>query len=318
MDSPVVSVILPTFNSATTLHAAVSSVLEQSMCKFELIICDDASTDNTAELLNKITDPRVRLIKNTSNLGPGISRDKAINIARGEWVAFIDADDQWRPERLSILIEAAADVKADLIFDDILLCHDTDRGLVPWRRVYGIKQFGNRREKTSIMASAVSHQQYICSRRLLIKPVIRLGFIRRNNISHSSIRFAEDAEYILRLAYFDACFFYVPKAMYLYRIASGSLTAQAKDHTLMRQVVRECSQWPSWPLNLHDAFVFKCGELYKDEQIYAFKKAIESRDIKKAIRLVIANPLLVFRAVKYIPSQIYYQLHRIYYKGDKR
>lgn len=318
MDSPVVSVILPTFNSAATLHAAVNSVLEQSMCKLELIICDDASADNTAELLSKITDPRVRLIKNTSNLGPGKSRDKAIDIARGEWVAFIDADDQWRSERLSLLVEAATDVKADLIFDDILLCHDADRGLIPWRRIHGVKKFNNKCKNASIKARFVSHRDYICSPRLIMQPMIRLDFIRQNNITHSSIRFAEDAEYILRLAYFKARFFYVPKAMYLYRITPGSLTAQAKDPTLMRQVIRECSKWPNWPLSLRDAFVFKCSELYKNEQLYALKKAIESRGIKNALRLVMTNPLLAFRAIKYIPSQICYQLHRIYYKGNKR
>lgn len=103
-----VSVVVPAFNAERTIEAAVESVLAQTHSDFELIVCDDASADKTPDIVLSYADERVRLVKNTRNLGEGSSRDKAIAAAHGEWIAVLDADDAWSPDRLEKLTQVAA------------------------------------------------------------------------------------------------------------------------------------------------------------------------------------------------------------------
>lgn len=99
-----VSVILPTFNRAYVLKRAIDSVFNQTYKDFEFIIVDDGSTDDTQELLKNY--PTIKIIT-TKNQGVSAARNQAIKSARGEWVAFIDSDDEWLPEKLEKQIEYA-------------------------------------------------------------------------------------------------------------------------------------------------------------------------------------------------------------------
>jgi len=102
MYKPLVSVILPTFNRASTLPRAIDSVLTQTYANLELIIVDDGSTDNTHELLKKYqkVDKRVKVIYNKQNLGAPLSRNKGIKASNGDYIAFQDSDDEWLKEKL--------------------------------------------------------------------------------------------------------------------------------------------------------------------------------------------------------------------------
>ncbi|MFD1094497.1 glycosyltransferase family 2 protein [Salegentibacter chungangensis] len=97
-----VSVIMPAFNSAGYISGSVRSVLEQTYSDLELIIVDDASTDATLATIQGLAaeDSRLRIIRNKSNEGAGISRNKGIEAARGAFIAFLDDDDLWKPEKL--------------------------------------------------------------------------------------------------------------------------------------------------------------------------------------------------------------------------
>lgn len=95
-----VSVILPTYNRAHTLLRAANSVLNQTYKNFELIIIDDCSTDNTEEVVKNIHDERIVYIRQFSNKGAAAARNTGIKIAKGDYVAFQDSDDEWLPEKL--------------------------------------------------------------------------------------------------------------------------------------------------------------------------------------------------------------------------
>jgi glycosyltransferase involved in cell wall biosynthesis len=98
---PRCSVVLPTYNRMRSLPRAVDSVLAQDMHDFELIIVDDASTDDTASWLTAQNDPRIRTIRAERNGGPSAARNLGIAAARAEIIAFLDSDDIHRPNRLS-------------------------------------------------------------------------------------------------------------------------------------------------------------------------------------------------------------------------
>lgn len=111
MKKGLVSIIMPTHNSAKTIENAVGSVLAQTYSDFELLITDDASTDSTVELVNHYTaqDGRIIVQRLSENQGAGAARNFSIKRASGEYIAFLDADDLWLPEKLEMQIEFMRD-----------------------------------------------------------------------------------------------------------------------------------------------------------------------------------------------------------------
>ncbi len=103
-----ISVVIPCHNSVATIQRALRSVCAQTIKPQELILIDDASSDNTLELLKVFTNQEhdfpVILIKNDRNLGAGLSRNKGWNIANGDWISFLDSDDTWVPNKNEIQI----------------------------------------------------------------------------------------------------------------------------------------------------------------------------------------------------------------------
>ena len=101
-----VSVIMPSYNTAAYISASIKSVLAQTYSNWELIIVDDCSTDNTDEIVAEfLVDKRIRYFKNTQNSGAALTRNRALREAKGEWIAFLDSDDIWLPEKLEKQIE---------------------------------------------------------------------------------------------------------------------------------------------------------------------------------------------------------------------
>lgn len=102
---PRVSVVVPLYQKAGTVSRSVASILSQSFADFELIVVDDGSTDAGPQIVAAVKDSRVRLIAQ-ANAGPGAARNRGMRAARGEYVAFLDADDAWRPQYLERMVAA--------------------------------------------------------------------------------------------------------------------------------------------------------------------------------------------------------------------
>lgn len=94
-----ISAVIPAYNSAKFIAAAIASIQAQSLAVDEIIVVDDGSTDNTEEVVANIAGS-ISYIKQT-NQGPSSARNKGIELATGDWIAFLDADDQWTPEKIS-------------------------------------------------------------------------------------------------------------------------------------------------------------------------------------------------------------------------
>jgi len=95
-----VSIIMPSFNTGKFIAESIRSVLAQSYAHWELIIVDDCSTDNTDAVVAEFADPRIRYLKNDRNSGAAVSRNYALREAKGRWIAFLDSDDLWTPDKL--------------------------------------------------------------------------------------------------------------------------------------------------------------------------------------------------------------------------
>jgi glycosyltransferase involved in cell wall biosynthesis len=95
-----VSIVMPSWNTAAFIAESIQSVLDQTYDQWELIIVDDGSTDNTDEVVASFRDSRIKYLKNPRNVGAALTRNRALREARGEWMAFLDSDDFWSPGKL--------------------------------------------------------------------------------------------------------------------------------------------------------------------------------------------------------------------------
>ena len=113
-NTDLVSVIIPTYNRSRTILRAIKSVLNQTYKNIEVIIVDDASTDNTEEIVKGLNDPRIIYIKHETNKGGAAARNTGIKLAKSEYIAFQDSDDEWYPEKLQLQTDALLKAESDV------------------------------------------------------------------------------------------------------------------------------------------------------------------------------------------------------------
>lgn len=311
---PKVSVIMPAYNAEDTIGEAVASVLSQTMGELELIICDDASTDATLDVLARFeSEPRVKILMNVKNMGSGLSRNRAIDAAEAPWIAVIDADDAWMPNRLEKLLASADKSNGRMVFDDIMTCHSVEGELVPWRCIHGVNGFGNRNDEFHDMEVT----DYLRSPRLLIKPLIPRTAIVNANVRHSDRSFAQDAEFFLRLALSGVGFRYLPEPLYLYRIQPGSSTSRAGVKQ-MRECIQACSEWDGWTSQVKLEFDNKIRSLIHNETLYKLAENLREGRLVSAIKELISDPGVVAILPIRVGRHLSYQVHRVIHGGASR
>ena len=127
--TPKVSVVIPTFNRAGFLRAAISSVLDQTYQDFEIIVVDDASTDNTRKVVTAFNDERIRYIRHDKNTGEAGARNTGILNTDGEYIAFLDDDDEWLSEKLELQVRKFENshAKTSLIYTGYFIFDDIEK-----------------------------------------------------------------------------------------------------------------------------------------------------------------------------------------------
>lgn len=129
---PLVSVIMPAYNAEKYIEEAIQTVMAQTITDWELIVVDDCSTDATCEILRGLAsaDLRIRLIRNEVNSGVAKSRNHAMDVAQGQFVAFLDSDDMWYPEKLEKQIALLKNKCADLSYTSYRLVTAHDKSAI--------------------------------------------------------------------------------------------------------------------------------------------------------------------------------------------
>ena len=128
--NPTVSVIIPTYNRAHLVDRAIQSVLNQTYKDFELIIVDDGSTDNTEDIIKEFQkkDERIKYIRHEENRGGSAARNTGIKAAKGEYIAFLDSDDEWLPIKLGRQIsEFTNKSKIALVYTGRIIIEEGER-----------------------------------------------------------------------------------------------------------------------------------------------------------------------------------------------
>lgn len=105
MPRELISIIMPLYNKEKYIEETMKSIIKQTYTNWELIIIDDKSTDNSAKICNKYLNEKIKLVSMSENSGPALARNKGIELAKGRYIAFVDADDLWKEEKLEKQIE---------------------------------------------------------------------------------------------------------------------------------------------------------------------------------------------------------------------
>ena len=130
-----ISVIIPTYNREKSIERAARSVLNQTYHDIELIIVDDCSTDDTENVVKSFDDFRVRYIRHEKNQGACVARNTGIDAAKGEYIAFQDSDDSWRPEKLEKQLALMQKYNADICFCKMERHSETDEKIIQYPNI---------------------------------------------------------------------------------------------------------------------------------------------------------------------------------------
>lgn len=227
-----VSVVIPAYNAAGTIARAIGSALRQTIPDIEVLVVDDASTDNTAAVVEELAaaDPRVRLLRQRVNGGPAAARNRALDEAGGTWIALLDADDRYEPSRMEHLL-ALAEVKgADIVCDNLLLISAANVfpsvPMIPEERM-SLPSLVDLATYVSLNEGGIDRALRARPRFSygFLKPVIRRDFLagRMLRYDHRN-RYAEDYMFAVRCLVAGAVWWVSPRPTYQYAVQDGTAT----------------------------------------------------------------------------------------------
>ncbi len=222
---PKVSIIIPTYNRAKLVTYAIESVLNQTYKNYEIIVVDDGSTDNTRELISKYGD-KVKYFYKT-NSGQGSARNFGIEKSVGEYIAFLDSDDLWLPERLKmgvVILEANKDV--GLVYSNSYRLVDGKR----MQRTY----FDDYRPYNGFVFKQLFYQDFIPTTSV----ILRKQCFTKVGLFDGGLSPCEDYDMWLRIS---SCFQleYIDKALVFHRRHSGNLISDIVALLKMQKKVLE-------------------------------------------------------------------------------
>ncbi|MBV9406335.1 MAG: glycosyltransferase family 2 protein [Acidobacteriaceae bacterium] len=229
---PVVSVIMANHNGAAYLAEAIASVRRQSLRELELIVSDDASSDDSVKIIEgAITDDsRIHLVRGAQNSGPASARNRALALAKGDWIAVMDSDDLMHPDRLQTLVQAAERDGADIAADDLV---EFDTSSCSARLLTG---------KWAREAFWVDIRDYLRLNMFYgsgpalgyLKPLFRSSScIDTTTRYDESLRIGEDFDLTLRLLQQGMKFKVYPSALYFYRKHAASTSHRLNEAVLL-------------------------------------------------------------------------------------
>lgn len=309
-----VSVIIPAYNAERYIADAIRSVLNQTYPWFEIIVVDDASQDKTAAVVESIKDGRIHLIRHPSNKGAGAARNTAIEVAKSRWIALLDVDDAFAPQRLERFVELAESYGDGYFFADaLLLCFDSPSGMKPWGNSLHMRY---RIQENKVMELSLA--EYLRLGAPSIHPFIPLEHIRRYGLRYSKAYMGQDFEFHCRVFKSGLRLMLVAEPLYLYRLTPGSLSSKAErfDHRIKVRERLLCDEgFTDEEKKLLKASIKKLSE---EKEYQPFAMALKKREWTEAFRMLVGNPSLALRFMKRLPVSLRYRWNALRRGGATR
>jgi succinoglycan biosynthesis protein ExoO len=301
---PLVSVIMANYRAGERIIAALRSVLDQTINNIEVIVSDDCSDDSSIAHVRSLmaADPRVRLLQADQNEGPASCRNRALDAARGQWIAIVDSDDIIHPERFERLLAAAAYVHADIIADDLLLFFED--GSEPRLMLADDQDTMFEVKPRQWILSGVHGSPPLG----YLKPLIRTDVLRDRRYDEK-LRIGEDYDLLLRLLLDGAGMFVLPEPYYLYRRHNGSISHRLKPSDLRAMIDQQVAltrRITDLPPELSSAFTARLSQLRSGLSYEELVASLKARRLPTALSLLARNPAHLRR------------LHRSFQEGRRR
>ncbi|MBV9655767.1 MAG: glycosyltransferase family 2 protein [Acetobacteraceae bacterium] len=288
-----VSIVMPAFNAEAYIGSAIASALQQSERRLEVLVIDDGSTDRTGEIAQAAAaaDERVRYVRMEVNGGPAAARNRALGMARGDWIALLDADDRFHPRRLELLISLGERAGADIVSDNLIMCPDggdqPDTLMIPHEQLAQETQLST---AAFIEGNIGSRKNPRCSYGFM-QPLFRREFLEAHGLIYDERnRFAEDFLFYVECLARGARWWVTPEPMYYYTIRKGSLTEQQSSADLMRlrNATRQLLADPQTALDpaLTRALQRHSRKIDRSYYYRAFTDAMKGRQFDLAARLL--------------------------------
>lgn len=287
--TPIVSVIMPVYNSAKFLRAAIESILNQTLVDFEFIIINDGSTDESQATIQVFNDSRIQLVHNVSNIGVTASLNKAIELCRGRYIARMDADDISAPDRLRkqvAFLESNPDVCALACVAEMM---DVNGNHLGWWKT----------DKENISEAQI--KKMLAKTNCIAHPslMIRSEVIKRYRY-RTEKNAAEDYDLWLRLLLHGNRITKLDEPLLRYRIHQQSTTASAKfttSHNL--RVFRQKKVFLQYAISKLRLNVFFFAVLYSTLRSYAaYLKEVFPEILRGLNRIFTTSPFLVSSQLK--------------------
>ncbi|HEU0117200.1 MAG TPA: glycosyltransferase family 2 protein [Alphaproteobacteria bacterium] len=227
---PRISVIIAVYNGASTIARAIQSVQSQNVRDIEIVVADDASKDETCEVVTALAaqDPRIKLVRQAVNSGAAVARNLAIQNATGTWVAILDADDWLEPGRFEAMLAAADATGADAVGDNMKIF---DHAI---NKVVDETNFGSRRKIVTLTPEKLFRSDNPLRRHSIgyLQPMIKRAFLEEHNIRYpTEHRIGEDFLYLADVLLSGGKFVIIPDAYYVYRHMYSPTTRKKSAHS---------------------------------------------------------------------------------------
>lgn len=229
-----VSVVVPAYNVASYIDQTIESICAQSLASLEILVVDDASSDETPRIIARhaARDARVRLLRLRRNGGVCLARNMALAMARGRWIAFVDSDDWLAPQRLARLMNAAEAAALDWIADDQIILREP--GAPAMGRVLRHESSGTSSIEISHLVDRDPPERIGYG---TLKPLVRRAFLERHGLGFriGQERY-EDFLFHVDCGRHGARMGLLDSPLYYYRQRPGSLTSADPVTTLVRML----------------------------------------------------------------------------------
>ena len=305
---PKASIIIAAKNADAFIAKALRSALAQTMTDLEIIVIDDGSTDGTSEVVKACAngDPRVQLLRNAHSQGVSSARNRAIAQARGDWIAVLDADDEFMPNRLERMVGEATARDLDVLADNLALRDFATNG--PVRRAYPEDWMTQSRLITLADllerdAPDLKHKNFG-----YIKPIMRRSFLTAHGLAYrEDVWCAEDFLLYAQSVIAGARFGVIDDMLYIYSERSGSASSSG---TAVHVEVARVNQLVGQLAHTSSPAEYRAIQMRQTRLDYfAFVQLFKNREFREAGRILVRVP--IGYVAKSATAAVIRRLHRL-------
>jgi glycosyltransferase involved in cell wall biosynthesis len=232
LEAPLFSIILPVYNGQRFISETVHSVIQQTFTNWELIIINDGSTDDTVSIIERFREDerRITLVHQSNKKQPS-ARNAGYKIAKGEWVAFIDADDIWLPEKLDVQYQyIKGNGKVDVFFSDGYTKFQDKliRHYYHYQIVHGYFLGADLYKQLLLFGNCIP----------ILSLIIKKNWIDRVGMQDETLAGVEDHDYCLRLCRAGATFYGLKERLFVYRVHNNNFSSDLENQYYLTSLMR--------------------------------------------------------------------------------